>query len=376
VRTRLISLLTLLLQRWLRRRPVPALPSAPQRILILKPCCLGDVLLTTPLVATIRASYPAAEITYAVGPWARPMVADSPAVDQILTLPERWSPGVFSAVVDALRRRRFEIVFVPDRSPVLTLLVWLAQIPVRVGLDSAGRGFAYTHPAPAGRGVIHEAALYSSLAAAAGLPQPPERLFFVPTQAGRAAAEQLIGARSGEGPLVVLHPGGGKNPGIELPRKRWLPERWAAVADALAAAGAEIWIVGGPGDEDAVAALQAAMLGGATAHVRRWPWDTLGALLERAELFLGHDTGMMHLATAVGTPTLAVFGPSDPQSYGPYGAHTRTLWRPTAESPCFWMGEALPECPCAMQCMRNVAVADVLAAARELLALDESQGDP
>lgn len=303
------------------------------------------------------------------------MVATSPHIDDTLTLPDRWTLGSFVATVRVLRTRQFDVAFVPDRSPTLTLLVWLAGIPVRVGLDSAGRGFAYTHRVPVAFEVMHEAAVYGRLAPAAGLPVPPQRLFFFPTQKGAQVADALIEREQvGDAPLVIIHPGGGHNPGMSLPRKRWFPERWAAVVDALHAHGVRILIVGGPGDEAAVAQVSSAMRTEARALVRHWDWDELGALLQRSALFLGHDTGMMHLATAVETPTVAVFGPSDPQVYGPYGNLTRYVWHPTEYSPCFFAGAAVPDCPCAMQCMRNVDVFDVVAAAREMLATTRERG--
>ncbi len=375
MRTRLVSLITRLLRLWFRSEAAPLPVVDPTSVLVVKPCCLGDVLLTTPLVAAIRAGYPVAKISYAVGTWSAPMVATNPHIDETLLLPDRWTLGSLLATARIFRKRRFELVFVPDRSPTLTLLAWLARIPHRVGLDSAGRGFAYTHPVPYSFGPIHEAAVYSSLAPAVGLPAPPERLFFFPSPEAEVRAAQLLAAENvSAGPLVVLHPGGGQNPGMSLPRKRWLPERWAAVADALAAEGARIWLLGGPGDEAAVMAVATQMQCEARTDVRRWDWAVLGAVLRRADLFLGHDTGMMHLATAVDTPTVAVFGPSDPQMYGPYGFHTRYVWHPTPESPCFYAGSALAECPCAMQCMRNVDVAEVFQAARVLLAAKRVQG--
>jgi lipopolysaccharide heptosyltransferase II len=369
VRTRLITLTTRGLRAVFRRFSTPPLPAAPRSVLIIKPCCLGDVLLTTPLVAAIRAAYPEAKLTYAVGTWARPMVATSQHIDATLTLPDRWTLGSLLATARMLRQQQFEIVFVPDRSPVLTLLAWLAGIPVRVGLDSAGRGFAHTHRAPISSIVMHEAEQYNLLASAADLPSPPRRLFFFPNvEVEQSAAAIVAEHRSSSGPLVVLHAGGGQNPGMTLPRKRWLPERWAVVADELIRQqAAQVLLVGGPGDQAAVAAVRQAMRESAIELVRRWEWGELAALIRQSNLFLGHDTGMMHLATAVGTPTLAVFGPSDPQIYGPYGEHAVYVWRPTYESPCFYEGVAVPDCPCAMQCMRNVAAANVLQAAQKLL---------
>lgn len=377
MRTSLLTALTRLLGLWFRRASSKTPFESPARVLVIKPCCLGDVLLTTPLVAQLRISFPDAQITYAVGRWSRPMVASNPHIDATLPVPERWTPGATLAFVRALRAGKYDAVFVPERTPLLTLLVWLAAIPRRVGLDSRGRGFAYTHRAPVPPFVVHEADLYSSLATAAGLPPPPRRLFFAPDTTGHtAAAELLAELDDGTGPLIVLHPGGGQNPGMTLHRKRWFPERWAVVADTLIAEqGARVLVVGGPGDEAAAAELERSMRYQPVATlVRRWDWSTLAALIQSSALFLGHDTGMMHLAAAVGTPTLAIFGPSDPQMYGPYGAHGRAIWHPTHWSPCFYDGAALPDCPCNMQCMRNVDADEVVAAARDLLQQQPDKG--
>jgi lipopolysaccharide heptosyltransferase II len=369
VRTHLISFATRALRWWFERAQTPVLPVAPRSILVIKPCCLGDVLLTTPLVAAIRHTYPEAQLTYAVGTWARPMIVTSAHINTTITLPNTWTFGSLLATARELRQWHFDIVFVPDRSPLLTLLTWLARIPVRVGLDSAGRGFAYTHRAPVPSIVMHEADQYNLLARATGISDPPHRLFFFPSPEAEQMAESIVAEhRILDRPLLVLHPGGGQNPGMTLPRKRWFADRWAAVADELIqATAARVLIVGGPGDHEVVEAVMCAMREPAIALVRQWDWGVVGALLRQSDLFLGHDTGMMHLATAVGTPTVAVFGPSDPQIYGPYGEHIAYVWRPTYESPCFYEGVAVSACPCAMQCMRNVEVADVVQAARNFL---------
>ena len=127
----------------------------------------------------------------------------------------------------------------------------------------------------------------------------------------------------------------------------------------------------GSGDELPVAeAVRDAMRAPAIVIAQRWQWGTLAALIERAALFLGHDTGMMHLAHAVGTPVVAVFGPSDPQIYGGYSQRSRIVWHPTPESPCFYEGVAPVLCACAGQCMRNVEVEHVLQAIGQVFAVD------
>lgn len=356
-----ISKLLRIVGRSFWRSPVLHTNFNPARILLLKPCCIGDVLLSTPLLAAIRHGFPRAEITYAVGAWSRPMVETSEHVDAVMTIPEYWTPGSFLAVASEMRKRHFDVIFVPGRSPILGVLALLAGTPVRVGLDSRSRGFAYTHPVPVPDTVMHEADLYLLLAKAVNLPPVDRRLWFFPTKADRRAAADLLGELQSDQPLVVLHCGGGSNPGMVLERKRWLPERWAVVADTLARTrNARILLVGSAQEQEVMERVRKAMTTPATAIAQQWRWGVLAAVIERAALFLGHDTGMSLLANAVGTPHVVIFGPSDPQIYGPYGRAGRFVWRPTASSPCFYDGSAPANCPCMGQCMRNVEPQDVL----------------
>lgn len=332
----------------------------PERIVVLKPCCLGDLLMTTPLLAALRYRFPDASITYAVGAWSRPVVETSEHVDDVLVIPDRWTLGSMRAVAEELRRRNFDAAFVPERTPLSGIVTLLAQIPVRVGLDSGGRGFSYTHPVQIPGAPVHEADLYLALASAIGVPSRERRLWFFPSDKDRQAAMALIDHIPGDGPLVVLHPGGGNNPGMLLERKRWLPQRWAVIADRLHREyGARIVIVGSGNETDVAEAVRSMMVAPAVVLARQWRWSVLAAFIEQAALFLGHDTGMSMVANAVNTPHIVVFGPSDPQMYGPYGPAGRYVWHPTPQSPCFYDGSAPADCPCAGQCMRNVEVHDV-----------------
>jgi ADP-heptose:LPS heptosyltransferase len=324
--------------------------------------------MSTPLVEALRKGFPDAELDYAVGTWSRPMVAGNPHIARVRTVPDRWTIGSMLVVARELRRLQYDMVFVPERTPLPGIVSWLAGIPVRVGLDSRGRGFAYTHPVPVPETAIHEADLYLGLSHVMGLPTGERRLWFYPSTADRVEARALLRELNIAGPLVVLHPGGGSNPGMVLERKRWLPERWAAVADELHERyAAHVLIVGSAAEAEVATRVQALMRSPAVIMARQWRWGVLAALIEQCALFLGHDTGMSLLANAVGAPHLVVFGPSDPQMYGPYGSNGQAVWRPTSQSPCFYQGSAPADCACAGQCMRNVDIQDVLAVAGGLL---------
>jgi len=133
---------------------------------------------------------------------------------------------------------------------------------------------------------------------------------------------------------VAIHPAGGRNPGMYLPAKRWPPERFAAIADrVIESLGGTVVLIGGPGDEGVAAAVIERMTNEPLDLTGQLTWGETGAVLEKSDLCLGNDTGAMHLAVAVGTPVVAIFGPSDPRIYGPYADRSVALWKGSESLP-------------------------------------------
>jgi len=379
-------LAALFMARQRLRRPTSATPT---NILVLKPCCLGDVLMTTPVIAALRRAYPQARITYAVGAWSRSVLVGNPNIDDFVDCgavgsgPYRLAD--YLALAQDLRRRQFDLAVVLDRSPALGFLAFLAAIPRRVGLDSGGRGFAHTvrvavdwqHPK-------HEADLYLDRVRALSLPVVNPRLEFFPAVSDRAWAAALLtscqpvpetryplpATRS----FVAIHPGGAANPGMTLLAKRWQPEGFAAIADRLVETyGAQIILVGAPSDAEAAEAVRAAMHHEPLVLVGKTTLGQLAALYENCMLMLGNDSGVMHLAVAVGIPVVAVFGPSDARVYGPYGPKGIAV-RKDAQcfGRCFLPGRGIAV-RCDRRCIAGVTVDDVWAAVQTVLQRGEAQ---
>ena len=305
-----------------------------KRVVVIKPCCMGDVLMATPAIAALRRSLPNSHIALAVGGWSRQAVAHNPRVNMLIEAPTvgeatRWAD--YMKLARLIRRGKFGTAVVLDRSPMLSLVALMGRARVRAGLDSDGRGISLTHPVPCPPDKArHEVEWYLDVVRGMGLPAPREEAFleFYPTEGERKEAGQLLaeqGAGEAEGGYVAIHVGGGANPGMRLLSKRWEPERWARIADWLAEThDATVLLLGGPGKEDREAAdkMQAALFDATRPYVvdlvGKLSWGAMGALIGWCDLFLGHDTGAMHLATAMRTPVVAVFGPSDPARYGPW----------------------------------------------------------
>jgi lipopolysaccharide heptosyltransferase II len=352
-----------------RRLQAPPAPTADYgRILVVKPCCLGDVLMTTPVLAALRQRYPTARIDYAVARHARPAIAGHPEVTALLDA----GPGAgrdfrsLLALWAQMRRGRYDLCLVLDRSPLLTVLPWLAGIGARAGIDSGGRGFALNARVPWDES-LHEADLYLCVAGILGCGTSGHHLTFVPDDRATQAAAQTR-RRLGLGPRVAaIAPGGGTNPGMDLPEKRWPPASFAALADRLSAAGMTIAVVGGPLDRPACEAMRAAMREPSTDLTGGIPFAERAAFFAGCSLFVGNDSGPMHLAVAVGCPVVALFGPTDVGLYGPYHAPARAVRLNLPCSPCFVHGH-FPPCPNQQRCLRSLGVDQVADACRELLA--------
>jgi heptosyltransferase-2 len=205
------------------------------------------------------------------------------------------------------------------------------------------------------------------VAGALGCAVEGRHLRFEPGPAATAAADRIRHDQDLRAPVVAIAPGGGTNPGMDLPEKRWPAEHFAALADHLYQDyGASILVLGGPADRPICIAMRAAMRAPSLDLCGPAPFAERGALLRRCDLYIGNDSGPTHLAVAVDCPVIAIFGPTDVGLYGPYRARASAVHRALPCSPCFVHGR-FPPCPNHHACMRGLAVADVLAACREFL---------
>ncbi|TAK30643.1 MAG: glycosyltransferase family 9 protein [Chloroflexota bacterium] len=364
-----------------------AFPSAPlplselqaaRRVLVLKPCCLGDVLLSTAALAALRSALPDAWLAYAVGDWARAALTGNPHLDAILPCKvrggERPRLADYRDTVATLRRERFDVCFVLDRSPLITVLPVLAGISHRIGIDSGGRGFSLTVRVPWAE-QKHEAELYLDTVRAVGIGTTGFGMEFYPSADDLSWARARLGAldrlRVGTVPRVAIHPGGGVNPGMTLLAKRWPAERYVAFVLRLLEKGRQVVLIGGSSDAEVVREVETGIGAAATSDglltvLGETSLGQLAALISSCDLFVGNDTGPMHLAAAVGTPVVAIFGPSTPAMYGPYSPRARSIYRQVHCSPCFVKGRFARDCQDYI-CMQAVDVDHVWETAVDLV---------
>ena len=286
---------------------------------------------TTPLLGILRRAYPNARIDFATTAYARPAIEANPLIDNRLEIPGPPAAANPVAIARTLRAGGYDALFVPDRSAVLCLAALLTGLPRRIGLNSGGRGLLYTHRAPASPADIrHEAEIYLDLARALGLPAGHAAMEYTPPSADRKTALQLLeDTRLIDRPFALVHPGGGRNPGMQLDAKRWPPPNFAQLAIRVAReTGLPVALVGGLGDGPILESV-AGLINIPHANFGPRPWGQIGALAERSALYIGNDTGATHMAVGAGTRVVMILGPTDPRRYGPYGDSRRTAfaWR-------------------------------------------------
>lgn len=341
----------------------------PRKILIRAVNWVGDAVLTLPAILAVARRFRRAEITVLAKPWVASLLAGQPGVDRVLVYEtEGRHAGLRGRIAlgGTLRAECFDLALLLPNSLDAAIGPWLARIPRRLGYGTDGRSPLLTHRLrPSREAGRHQVEYYLDLARALGGSAGPVPRLLLSRQAVRQAEELL--ADQGVGPA---DPCLGINPGsVYGSAKRWPAERFAATADALEARmGGRAILFGSARELEVLQAVASRMQRPGIVLGGRTDLAVLAALLARCRLLVSNDTGAMHVATAVGTPTLAVFGPTDPEATAPAGERSRIVRSPVPCSPCL-----LRECPIDHRCMLGVSVEEVLRAA-EGLARDGGRG--
>ena len=340
-----------------------------RRVLLIKPSALGDVVHTLPVVATLRARYPALVLDWLVEEEAAPLVEGHPAVAEVIvSRRRRWlkalrqlgdAPGAVRAMAGfarQLHRRQYDVAL--DLQGLLKSAVYVlaAAAPIRVGLADAreGAGLIYTHRVPVPPQPVHAVERYLALAAAvgAGAAVRDFRIPFAETDR-KAAAACAAGLPR---PLAVLHPA------ARWPTKLWPTDRWRALATALTEDGWGVLVTGSPADAPLAAAIGDGLGPRCRSLAGGLSLKELAALLGRVDVMVTVDSGPMHIGAAMGAPIVALFGPTDPARTGPLGVH-RIVREPLECAPCLSRTCRIRD---TNLCMRALETSEVLAAVHEL----------
>lgn len=344
---------------WVRPQPPVATPLAPasvRQLLVIRPGGIGDAVLALPLLREVARAFPQVAIdvvaerrNHAIFTTLGGILRRCDSADD-----DPW--GVWARV----RRTRYDLVFDLEQWHHLSaLLAHASQAPVRVGFDTnARRNRCYTILVPYRHEDFEGESFLRMLAVTTGqeIAADWDRPFLTPPAAEAAWARQTLGGR----PAIALALQGG------IRERTWEPEKFLDVARRAAARGLAVYCLGGRRDASAARIREACPAGTMFDLSGRTTLLQSTALLSGCRLFIGTDSGLMHLAYAVGTPVVALFGAGIESKWAPRGSRARVLNRHLPCSPCTRFGYT-PRCPIHVQCLRDITVDEVVRAAAELL---------
>ncbi|MEN6441331.1 MAG: lipopolysaccharide heptosyltransferase II [Syntrophobacter sp.] len=329
------------------------------KILVRSTNWIGDAVMTTPALGALKAAFPHAEIVLAANPIVSELLALHPCCDRVIVYdkkgPHRGVRGLlrFSR---SLAEERFDLAILLQHAIEAAIMAVLARIGRRAGFGTDGRRLLLTHCVPMNGAIrrLHHARRDLYLLERLGIPTVDNGLSLVCSDREKAWARQVLGADG----WVAINPGAAFGSA-----KRWYPERFAAVADALAAKyGFRVLLVGGAGEMRIGAQIEETMHSSPLNLTGKTSVRQLMSLLEAMDLVVTNDSGPMHIAAAFDRPIVALFGPTDHHTTSPVCSRHGIVRKETECAPCLKR-----ICPSDHRCMSNIAVEDVLEEAARLL---------
>jgi lipopolysaccharide heptosyltransferase I len=342
------------------------------RILLIKPSSLGDVVHALPVLHGLRRRYPSATIDWLISTALAPLLEGHPDLDKLVPFDRRryaqlawnpWAAAEFAAFVRRLRAAKYDLVIELQGLFRTGFFARTTGASVRIGPSDAreGASWFYSHRIPSRPADTHAADRNLAVAELLGFEDAPLEFNLGLTDTDRASAADLLSnARIGDArPLIAVLPG------ARWDTKMWPAERFAQVIDELQENQGRCVLIGGPNEQGLCR-----RVGGLC---RTRPADLCGrtglrqmaAILERADLVLGHDSGPMHVAVALGRPVVCIIGPTNPTRTGPYRCPDSIVRLDLDCAPCYF--KKLSQCPYDHRCMRELEPDRVTAAVQRAL---------
>src|SRR3989338_2386749 len=339
----------------------------PKRILLIRTDRIGDVVLSTPAIKAVRDAYPAAYIAFMVRPYARDIVEGNPYLNKVIIYDKDGAHKSFIATVLfalGLRKKHFDTVFILHPTNRAHIVAFLAGIPNRIGLDRK-MALLLTKRIKDKKflGEKHELDYTLDILKTLGI-TAKEKSPYVPVKESAENSINIKLAREGYGgtePLVAIAPG------ASCPSKRWPAERFADLVGRLKEKyGLKTVIVAGPGDAKEVAELKSHLKTEVLDLSGKTSVGELAALFKKCRIFISNDSGPVHIASAVGTPCVVVFGRKQaglsPKRWGPTGGKDTVLHKDAGCKVCL-----AHNCENGFKCLKMVTVDEVFKAASETI---------
>ena len=343
-------------------------PLSIKNILVIKLRYLGDVLLITPCLQAIKENLPRAHVTVVVNKGTEAILSHDPNVNELVVVDRRYFLEGYWVVM-RLRKRQYDLVLDltdGDRSAIMAKLV-NARHRVGYNAEHRWRGRCYDQIIDGRPDAMHTVSYYLRAIKDIGL-DPME---YAPTLSLSSHEEQYANELlidhgiDHQEQLVMIHPGS------RFSAKSWSAERFAAVADRIKGSSLARVVFAGSAQERArVKKIQAQMSTTSLSIVGQTTILQLAAVMKQCALFLGNDNGPMHIAAAMGLPVVALFGPTNPKVWGPWGRGHQVIFKDFDCRSCFVLGCQLGS----QNCMAQISVEEVMQAIKNSLTKKSEKG--
>lgn len=343
-----------------------------EKILIIRLSGVGDVIHSLPLLSALRRKYIDNHITWLVSKKAEAVVAGNPGLDEVIVFEKSKGLRAWLSLIRKLKEAKFDLVIDPQSQFRSGVVAFLAGIPRRVGfvrgVSKEPNSIFMNEKVDPGKGEIHNVDRDLSFAKHLGIP-PGEKKFIIHVDDGdvKYIEDFLKGAGAGgAAPLVGLSIAG------SLPNKRWKNSSWAALIDAISSREKmKTIILWGPGEEGDVEEITK-FAKKKTLTAPATDLKQLAALMGKCNMVIGNDSGPLHMAVAMGTSVIGLYGPSGFKKCGPYGEGNTAIRKDLSGLACFSRGRNVTRCRkfrrCGEKdCMDLITVEDVMKAVEGLL---------
>jgi heptosyltransferase-2 len=334
-------------------------------ILIIAPNWIGDAVMTQPLLAKLKKQYPDSPIDVLAGQWVAPIYRACSEVNEVIEAPfehQQLQWGLRQQLAKQLQTKRYQACFILPNSFKSALIPWLANIPLRIGYRGELRfgliNLALPNPSKVNRPpmVDHYLALSALLDEQEDIAQTLTPVLHVSDAAKQSIEQKLIAGQMDSNSLFVFCPGAEYGP-----TKRWPAKHFAELAKALTQENtkAQIILLGSKGDQ--AIANEILENSGKHSHIHNWcgvtSLDEAIAVIAKAKAVVSNDSGLMHIAAALKTPQVAIFGSSDPAHTPPLSEKAKVIWLQLPCSPCH-----KKVCPLGhLQCLNDILPQQVFA---------------
>ena len=344
--------------------------ESPKKILFIKTTAIGDVLFTTPAIRAIRENFCNSQITMLVGDWSRPVIEENRNVDQIISFDDRILVDkklreIFHLILK-LRKEKFDWIVNFHCSRSMNLFAFLIGAPFRVGFDYNGSGYALTkrvfiNP----RETVYPVDMYLSIAKSLAIRVKSRKMEIFHSTEDEIHVSHLLNVwdiDSGKDFLVGICPGGAKNIRESVSARRWSPSRFAALADVIVRElHAKILLLGSKEDRSICDKVNCLMVEEAVNLAGLTTLKELPVIVERCRMLVTNDSAPLHIAVAVNTPSVTLFGPTSGESRVLGNGMHVVVQSPVECSPCYGNENRFPGCKYESPiCMDKISLEEVL----------------